>query len=197
MYKIRLATTDDAKACVDIYSQYIDTTVTLECTLPSVEVFAGRIESFSAVYPFIVLEDDNFNIFGYAYAHRYREREAFDWISELSVYLDKDFKSKGAGSLMYQIVMDILVHQNMQSVVAVVVENNPKSVKMHTNLGFVQNGKVIDAGYKNGMWVNSLTMQKIIGERKVPCPKLLTIHEIDKSIVDEILSTATADFNMR
>ena len=74
---IRFATKEDAPALLDIYNQYIETPITFETELPSLEEFTNRIETYSSFYPYLVSENDNGKITGYAYAHRIFERSSY------------------------------------------------------------------------------------------------------------------------
>lgn len=84
----RLAVPEDAPALLQIYSEYIHSTITFEYTLPTTEEFAERIRTIAGFYPYIVAEEDG-RCMGYAYAHRHMERAAYQWNAELSVYLAK------------------------------------------------------------------------------------------------------------
>ena len=84
---IRFVRADDSAALLRIYAGYIDTPVTFECALLSERAFAERIAAISAEYPYLVCEEEG-AVVGYAYAHRQRDREAYQWNAELSVYLD-------------------------------------------------------------------------------------------------------------
>ena len=75
---LRFADEHDAAACLAIYAQYIDTSITFETALPSEDEFAGRIRSYGAVYPWLIAEEEG-KILAYAYAHRAQERAAYDW----------------------------------------------------------------------------------------------------------------------
>ena len=97
MNTIRFAAPDDAAALLRIYAQYIETPITFEYTLPSEEEFAQRIRDIQAVYPYLVYIEDG-EVLGYAYAHRFQERAAYQWGAELSVYLDRGCVSHGIGS---------------------------------------------------------------------------------------------------
>lgn len=94
MNTIRFAAPDDAAALLRIYAQYIETPITFEYTLPSEEEFARRIRDIQAVYPYLVYIEDG-EVLGYAYAHRFQERAAYQWGAELSVYLDRGCVSHG------------------------------------------------------------------------------------------------------
>ena len=73
---IRFATEEDAPALLEIYGQYIDTPITFETELPSLEDFRWRIREFSRDYPYLVSVQDG-GIRGYAYAHKAFARDAY------------------------------------------------------------------------------------------------------------------------
>ena len=73
---IRFADPGDAAACLAVYAQYIDTSITFETVLPSEAEFSGRIRSYGAVYPWLIAEEDG-HVLAYAYAHRAQERAAY------------------------------------------------------------------------------------------------------------------------
>ena len=75
---IRFADPGDAAACLAVYAQYIDTSITFETVLPSEAEFSGRIRSYGAVYPWLIAEEDG-HVLAYAYAHRAQERAAYGW----------------------------------------------------------------------------------------------------------------------
>lgn len=95
--RFRTARLSDAPALLEIYREYIDTPITFEYALPSVEEFKDRIRSISEFFPYLVLEDDGGVIVGYAYAHRHMERAAYQWNAELSIYLSRALAGKGWG----------------------------------------------------------------------------------------------------
>lgn len=96
----RLAVPEDAPALLQIYSEYIHSTITFEYTLPTTEEFAERIRAIAGFYPYLVAEEDG-RCMGYAYAHRHMERAAYQWNAELSVYLAKSAVGCGLGGGLY------------------------------------------------------------------------------------------------
>ena len=85
-FVIRKATENDAESLLKIYEPYItNTTITFEYDVPTAEAFADRIRETAAAFPYLVCECDGV-IMGYAYAHRIRERAAYDWDAELSIW---------------------------------------------------------------------------------------------------------------
>lgn len=119
MNTIRFAAPDDAAALLRIYAQYIETPITFEYTLPSEEEFARRIRDIQAVYPYLVYIEDG-EVLGYAYAHRFQERAAYQWGAELSVYLDRGCVSHGIGSQLYTLLLELLRLQNVRTAYALV-----------------------------------------------------------------------------
>lgn len=95
--RYRLATEADAEVLLTIYGQYIETEITFEYRLPSLDEFRKRIRDILLFYPYLVAEEDG-KVIGYAYAHRHMQREAYQWNAELSIYLDQKATSKGIGT---------------------------------------------------------------------------------------------------
>ena len=87
--KIRLAIPKDGAALLNIYKWYIENTaITFETEVPSAEVFGQRIENTRARFPWLVCEIDGV-VAGYAYASKHRERAAYQWSADLSIYVDE------------------------------------------------------------------------------------------------------------
>lgn len=112
---LRFADEHDAAACLAIYAQYIDTSITFETALPSEVEFAGRIRSYGAVYPWLIAEEEG-KILAYAYAHRAQERAAYDWNAELSVYVSKNAAGRGLGTRLYRALLALLKEQGVRTV---------------------------------------------------------------------------------
>lgn len=136
---------------LDIYAQYIETTITFETVLPSEEEFSKRIENISVEYPWIVWEE-NGRVQGYAYAHRLHERAAYQWDAELSAYLYRDCVGRGMGKRMLLTLFDILRLQHVHTVYSLVTSPNERSEHMQQSLGFRHIGTHRNTGYKNGRW---------------------------------------------
>lgn len=183
---IRLATTKDSDALLRIYSQYIDTAITFECILPTGEEFAERIDCIIKDYPYLVCEE-NGQILGYAYAHRQMERDAYQWNAELSIYLDRSLTSKGLGSKMYCILIDILKLQGVRNVYGGVTLPNDKSKKLHLGLGFTSLGIYHNTGYKHNKWHDVEWFEKKIMEYTLEPKPILPISEISKEQIQAII----------
>lgn len=151
-FNIRQATVEDAPRLLEIYTPYvINTPITFEYDVPSVEEFAGRIAHYTEVFPWLVCEVDG-EIAGYAYASRYRESAAYQWCCEYSVYLDPRFHRRGIGRALYTALTSLLILQGYTMAYAGVTIPNAASITLHESIGFKSNGVFHHAGYKLGCW---------------------------------------------
>ncbi len=183
---LRFAAPGDAEALLRIYARYIDTSITFEYDLPSVSEFRQRIETISAEYPYLVWEEHGV-LLGYAYAHRYRERAAYQWGAELSVYVDDSAHGRGLGTKLYAALMALLRLQGVRTVYGVVTQPNEKSGRLHTAMGFTPAGTVHAAGFKNGAWHDVTTFEKAIGDYDAP-PPLIPFRDIDPAAAARVLT---------
>lgn len=163
--KIRLATTDDAAAIRKIYEPYVlNTAITFEYEVPTVEEFERRIRNTLEEYPYLVaIENDE--IVGYAYASQFHPRAAYKHSAELSIYIDKDSRKSGIGKSLYLELIEILKRQNVYTLHACVAyADRPDehltndSVAFHEKMGFTVVGKHTDCGYKFGRWYSMVWM---------------------------------------
>jgi len=149
---IRLATPTDAVSMLAIYAPYIrNTSITFETGVPPVSVFANRIRSYLENWPWLVYEK-NGQVVGYAYASRYRERVAYQWSVECSVYVHEDHLRSGIASALYTSLFSILKKQGFTTVYAVINLPNDRSVAFHESMGFTYFATYVKVGYKLGKW---------------------------------------------
>ena len=164
-FVIRDVELSDAKTILEIYTPYIlNTVITFEYEVPAESEFEERMRGILGEYPYLVCEL-NGKVIGYAYAHRYRERAAFAWGAELSVYLDQEYVGCGAGTVLYEKLISALKKQNIKTVYGIVAHPNEASEKMHEKLGFRLVGISEKCGYKLGHWVDLAYYELEIGER--------------------------------
>ncbi|MDO5532920.1 GNAT family N-acetyltransferase [Sutterella sp.] len=188
----RLASPSDAPALLNIYAEYIDTAITFEYTLPSVEEFAGRLLNMSSFYPYIVAEDDEGNPLGYAYAHRHMERAAYQWNVELSIYLKRSAIGQGLGLRLYNALMDILKLMGIRSVFGCVTSPNPPSDSLHAKLGFDKVGEYRLSGWKNGQWHTVTWYQKHLCDMTDEPKPPVSVHALPKEAVAGVLEKYAA-----
>lgn len=175
---IRLATLEDASEILSIYEPYIlNTAITFETEMISVEAFKERMAKIQAQYPWLVYEKDG-KIIGYAYATSYRERAAFAWDCEASVYVGEEAHRKGIATKLYLELFEWLNKQGYYNIYAFIKYPHESSVKLHNKFGFREVGIFYKTGYKMGKWWDVLVMEKSIRDfEDAPIPPK-PFHEV-------------------
>jgi L-amino acid N-acyltransferase YncA len=181
--KIRLADEKDAEGILDIYAPYIkSTSFTFETEVPTVKAFAERISTYLIDWPWLVCEVDGI-IAGYAYATRYRERTAYHWCTESSVYIHDDYQRAGIAQALYYVLFEILKKQGFRNVYAVINLPNDKSVAFHESCGFKYFATYEQVGYKLGKWKNVGWWRLILNEFDDEPAAPVKFSESDKSFL--------------
>jgi phosphinothricin acetyltransferase len=195
MTVIRLAQPYDAAGILAIYAPYIETTsFTFETETPSVEAFAERISTYLVNWPWLVCEKDGV-IVGYAYATKYRERTAYQWCTESSVYIHDDFQRGGIARALYTALFEILERQGFRNIYAVINLPNEKSVAFHESCGFEYFATYEKVGYKLGRWKNVGWWKLSVNEYVMDPPAPVTFSELDKSFLPGLLETKVKEIN--
>lgn len=186
-YKIRQVQLSDAEQILKVYAPFItDTCISFEYVVPSVEEFAQRIAGISAEYPYIVLEEDS-EIVGYAYAHRYLERVAYSWDVEVTIYLAPKVQGKGLGVILYDALEKLLALQNIKNLYSCITGDNVHSIEMHRSMGYELIGTFPKAGFKHDRWLDVVWMAKAIGEKEnTPLP-LVPFAEVETNAIEKVL----------
>lgn len=174
-FNIRVATVEDARELVNIYEYYVlNTAISFEYEVPTVEEFRARIENTLSKYPYLVAESVSENkneIIGYAYASAFKSRPAYDWAVETSIYVKHGLTKSGVGKRLYQELEKYLKMQNITNMNACIavpeVEDEyctRNSLDFHEHIGFNMVGEFHKCGYKFNKWYNMVWLEKIIGE---------------------------------
>ena len=149
--KIRIARLEDVPAIAAIYRPYVEqSAVTFETAAPDVQTFQERFLGIMAVYPWLVAEDDQGMIVGYAYASRAFARAAYDWVADLAIYFKMDHDHHGMARPLYETLMALLKRQQVHTVYALITADNRKSLCFHEKLGFTPAGVLKKCGFKLG-----------------------------------------------
>jgi phosphinothricin acetyltransferase len=149
----RAATPGDAAALADIYAPYVRASaVSFETDPPGAEAMRARIEAGGALYPWIVGEAADGSLLGYAYAARFRDRPAYRFTVETSVYLRAEAAGRGLGRRLYEPLLAALEAQGFTQAIAAVTLPNEASVRLHERLGFAPAGTYRQVGWKLGAW---------------------------------------------
>lgn len=151
-FSIRLISENDAREVLDIYKPFvINTIVSFEYEAPSVDEFLKRIQTNILEYPWLVCLHGT-KIIGYAYASKHRQRKAYQWSCESTVYLAPEFQHKGIARILYKTLFSILKIQGYFNVYAGISLPNQKSVGFHQSFGFKKVGIYKKTGFKFGKW---------------------------------------------
>ena len=151
---IRAARAADGKALADIYNHYIiNSMATFEEEVLSVVDIEQRMDAVADLgLPWLVAEEEG-QVIGYAYANRWRERSAYRFSVESTVYLSPDVTSRGWGTRLYAALLDELRSLNVHAVIGGITLPNPASVALHERLGMTKVAEFPEVGFKQGQWL--------------------------------------------
>lgn len=175
---IRLAVAADAPRLVEIYRPAIEAVgVTFEEIVPDVSEMRERVVKTLLRFPWLVAEEEGV-VLGYAYASRHRERPAYTWTAEVSIYVDPASHRGGIGRQLYTSLFARLEQQGIQSVLAGVIQPNPESMAFHRRMGFIEVARYEKVGFKAGAWLDTIWLQRATGARSGPPPVFRSITEL-------------------
>lgn len=164
--QIRPSKAADMAAITEIYGYHVLTGLaSFELLAPSVdEMTKRRADVISRNFPYLVAEIDG-RVVGYAYASLYRTRLAYRHTLEDSVYVHKDFSGRGVGRALLDALIEGCVRAGCRQLIAVIGDSaNKGSIKLHAACGFRRTGTLKAVGFKFGQWVDSVIMQREIGD---------------------------------
>lgn len=172
---IERVTTQDAGELLEIYAPYVrNTAISFEYEVPALQEFEDRISTIAASFPYIKAVDCNTGmILGYAYAASFKDRRAYDWSVEVTVYVRQDVRRQGIGARLYGALEEYLQKMgilNMNACIAV-TENEDRhlsnaSMYFHKRMGFDMVGTFHKSGYKFNTWYDMIWMEKMIGKHE-------------------------------
>ena len=175
---IRIARDEDAAIIHAIYAPSVtDGVATFETGLPGVAAMRERIRTRLQHYPWLVWEEAG-DVLAYAYAGRFRERAAYGWIAETSIYVHADAHRRGIARRLYGSLLDVMRLQGINQAVGVITLPGTVSVAMHEAMGFSAAGVWRQCGYKLGQWWDVGVWQKelqapaVIPTPVIPFPQL-------------------------
>ena len=181
MSNIRMATRADAPGILEIYRPFIETTVvSFETEVPTVAEMEGRISAGLRFAPWLVCVDAR-GVVGYAYASKYRERAAYQWCVEVSLYVRDGDRRRGVGRSLYRSLFALLRLQGFRAANAVITLPNAASVGLHESFGFRSIGVHTLVGFKLGRWHDVGHWQLELGDRVGAPEPLLSIEVLSRS----------------
>ncbi len=150
----------------EIYGYHVHNGLaSFELLAPSIdEMTQRRADVIARKFPYLVAEFDG-RMVGYAYASLYRSRPAYRHTLEDSVYVHKDFAGRGIGKALLDALIEASAKSGARQMIAVIGDSaNRGSIKLHAACGFKRTGTLKAVGFKFGKWVDSVIMQRDIGE---------------------------------
>jgi phosphinothricin acetyltransferase len=145
---IRPAAPADAEGFLAIYAPIVrDTAISFELEPPTADEFRARM---TKAHLWLTAEEDG--ILGYAYAGIFRERPAYRFTAETTVYIHERARRRGVGRALYTELFRQLGERGFVTAVAGITLPNPSSVALHESIGFKPVGVFHKVGFKFGQW---------------------------------------------
>ena len=164
--RIEPATLADAAACAKIYAHHVrHGTASFEIEPPDEAEMAARMAKvLDAGSPWLVARASTGEVVGYAYAAQFRDRPAYCFACENSIYIRHDRLGEGTGRALLALLIVAAERRGFRQMIAVIAGAEPASVRIHRACGFVESGRMRSVGRKAGRWLDTLYMQRALGQ---------------------------------
>jgi phosphinothricin acetyltransferase len=160
--EIRPVVVDDAEAMRAIYNvEVLESTVTFDLVPRSLAAQQDWIREHLGGHPAIVAVDDG-RVLGFASLSPFKARAAYAPTVEDSVYLDRDARGRGVGSLLLAEIVALGTDHGFHSVMARIVGGHDASIALHRKCGFEEIGCEREVGRKFGKWLDVVLMQRML-----------------------------------
>lgn len=183
---IRDATVNDIEAMLNVYAPYVENTaVSFEYEVPSIDEFRSRFEKITKKYPYFLAEDSNGKVLGYTYYSEFKNREAYRYSVETTIYLAKEACGRGIGRKLYEVLEKAAKAQNITNMNACIATCRTedeyltnRSYYFHEKMGYKLVGTFHNSGYKFDRWYDMVWMEKSVGEYFVPAKSFIPYKEL-------------------
>ena len=171
-FTVRASAEGDLAAITAIYTHHVlHGLASFELEPPdAAEMGRRRADALARGLPYLVAEAGG-GIAGYAYAAPYRTRPAYRYTLENSIYIDPAAQGRGAGRVLLEALSEACARAGYRQLIAVIGDSaNTASIRLHAACGFSYAGLLPGVGFKFGRWVDSVLMQRELGdgERSLP-----------------------------
>jgi phosphinothricin acetyltransferase len=158
---IRDASDSDAEAIAAIYAHHVLTgTASYDIEPPSTVFHREKICRIGqSAWPFLIAESGG-GVLGYAYASQFRDRAAYRFTCEDSIYVHPKHLHRGIGRTLLQALLDRCAEAGFRTMIAVIGGAEPASIALHKSCGFEEAGRLQHVGFKFGRWLDSIYMQR-------------------------------------
>jgi len=182
--RIRSASRDDAEAIQQIYAPFVREHATSFETVPPdrIEV-ERRIADAGTAYPWLVYEERD-AVLGYAYASQHSSRHAYQWSTNVSVYIDPRAQRRGIARCLYSALFDVLRRQRFVNAYGGITLPNPASLGLHISMGFVPVGVYRGVGFKFGRWHDVMWLHLRLRDDERPAGDPLPVDIGDPAVLN-------------
>jgi len=151
---IREVVKADSAGIIQIYNYYVEnTSISFEEKPVTEQEMERRIGAVTQNYPWLMYEESG-EVLGYAYINRWKERSAYRFTAETTIYVEKSRAGQGIGSKLLSVLMDRARAMGLHALIAVIAQPNEKSVALHEKFGFKKVAHFAQVGFKNDRWVD-------------------------------------------
>jgi len=170
--EIRPARDDDITAIQAIYAHHVlHGTGTFDKVPPPVEEMLDKLRHVRDEGWLYLVAEDTSGILGYAYYTQFRDRSAYRYCVEDSVYVRDNVRGQGVGRALVGRLVEEATAKGLRQMVAVIGDSeNIGSIGVHASLGFQRVGLLKSAGVKFGRWLDVVFMQRALGRGDANMP---------------------------
>ena len=155
---IRRVEDGDAADIVRIYNHYVENTfISFEEEKVDEKTMQSR---FLHGDWFVCVEDDV--VVGFAYATKWKDRSAYRFTVETSIYIRMDYQGVGMARRLYEHLIKTMKEKGIHSIIATITLPNDKSIEFHKKMGFIKTGEMKEMGYKMNQWADVSYWQLLI-----------------------------------
>ncbi len=162
---IRAADPTDVADITALYGHYVlHGTASFEIDPPAEADMAARLaKTVNAGWPWLVATGTGGELLGYAYASQFRDRAAYRFVCEDSIYIRHDRHGLGIGKTLLAALIEAATACEFRQMIAVIAGGEPASVGLHAAAGFHHIGRLEAIGRKQGRWLDTVYMQLALG----------------------------------
>lgn len=162
-YVVRQAVLEDLPHVREIYNHYVmNSTVTFDEVPMTLAAMRKKWSTVQALgFPFIVAENPTGQILGYAYVYPWKEKAAYRYTVENSIYLGPAATGKGLGRELLSELISRSKAAGIREIIAVIADKGAEaSIGMHEKFGFTEIGRMGKVGFKFDRWLGTVLLQK-------------------------------------
>jgi len=162
----------DLPEITDIYAHHVlHGTASYETEPPDLAEMESRFAKVTgAGWPWLVLREEGGAVLGYAYLTQFRDRAAYRYVCENSIYIRHDQRGRGLGRKLLEALLAEAERAGFRQMVAMIGGAEPGSIGLHAAAGFVHAGRLQAIGRKQGRWLDNVYMQIALGEGSQSAP---------------------------